>query len=90
MLADHNGIAAFNEKLLLANGMAVAPIDGLENQGQKHRSLRELVSLIDNAKDFQRYLMAFHPKIPVRGTEVKYIPHGVSHSLLENCSIRSG
>ncbi|UNI24334.1 Rho GTPase-activating protein [Purpureocillium takamizusanense] len=64
--------AAFNEKLLLGNGLIVSPFKatGLENTNQP-RSLRQAVAAIDNVKDFNDFVAAQHSKVPAN-TEVKY------------------
>ncbi|KAJ6444091.1 RhoGAP domain containing protein [Purpureocillium lavendulum] len=64
--------AAFNEKLLLGNGLIVSPFKapGAENANQP-RSLRQAVAAIDNAKDFNDFVAAQHSKVAPK-TEVKY------------------
>lgn len=64
--------AAFNEKLLLGNGLIVSPFKTPtpENAGQP-RSLRHAVGAIDNVKDFNDFVAAQHSKV-LPNTEVKY------------------
>ncbi|KAK2608664.1 Rho GTPase-activating protein [Conoideocrella luteorostrata] len=64
--------AAFNEKLLLGNGLIVSPFQnqGAEGAGQP-RSLRQAVAAIDNEKDTNDYVSSHHSKIQPY-TEVKY------------------
>ncbi|PHH66363.1 hypothetical protein CDD81_7418 [Ophiocordyceps australis] len=56
--------AAFNEKLLLGNGLIVSPFKGqpAANPAQP-RSLRDAVAAIDNTRDLDHYLAAYHSKI---------------------------
>lgn len=64
--------AAFNEKLLLGNGLIVSPF---RNQGAEHasqpRSLRQAVAAIDNARDFDEFVASQYSKVQPT-TEVKY------------------
>ncbi|KHN98754.1 RhoGAP domain containing protein [Metarhizium album ARSEF 1941] len=64
--------AAFNEKLLLGNGLIVSPFktQGPEGAGQP-RSLRQAVASIDNEKDFNDFVAGQHTRIQPY-TEVKY------------------
>ncbi|KID72507.1 RhoGAP domain containing protein, partial [Metarhizium brunneum ARSEF 3297] len=81
--------AAFNEKLLLGNGLIVSPfkIQGAQGAGQP-RSLRQAVAAIDNEKDFNDFVAGQHTRIQPY-TEVKYErnpilisnPSSVSHPL---------
>lgn len=65
-------LAAFNEKLLLGNGMIISPFNshGGESAGQP-RSLRQAVAAIDNEKDLNDFVLAHHSKIQPYA-EVKY------------------
>ncbi|KAK3074894.1 Rho GTPase-activating protein [Teratosphaeriaceae sp. CCFEE 6253] len=63
--------AAFNEKLLLGNGIAVSPLGG---DAGSQKSLRDVVYEIDNERDFHSYIGAHASKIP-RPTEIKYEQH---------------
>ncbi|KAK3072542.1 Rho GTPase-activating protein [Teratosphaeriaceae sp. CCFEE 6253] len=63
--------AAFNEKLLLGNGIAVSPLGG---DAGSQKSLRDVVYEIDNERDFHSYIGALASKIP-RPTEIKYEQH---------------
>ncbi|OAQ68596.1 Rho GTPase activator (Rgd1) [Pochonia chlamydosporia 170] len=64
--------AAFNEKLLLGNGLIVSPFktQGAEGAGQP-RSLRQAVAAIDNEKDLNDFVASQHARIQPY-TEVKY------------------
>ncbi|POR39239.1 RHO GTPase-activating protein RGD1 [Tolypocladium paradoxum] len=64
--------AAFNEKLLLGNGLIVSPFKspGGENVPQP-RSLRHAVAAIDNARDLNEFVAAQHTKVQPN-YEVKY------------------
>ncbi|GAB0132460.1 hypothetical protein EsDP_00000895 [Epichloe bromicola] len=64
--------AAFNEKLLLGNGLIVSPFknQGPEAAGQP-RSLRQAVAAIDNQKDMDDFVASQHSKIQPY-SEVKY------------------
>lgn len=64
--------AAFNEKLLLGNGLIVSPFktQGAEGAGQP-RSLRQAVAAIDNEKDLNDFVAGQHARIQPY-TEVKY------------------
>ena len=67
--------ASFNEKLLLGNGIIVAP---LKNEPNGQRSLRDVIYDIDNEKDLHNYISSFAPKIPTRAQDIQYKPHPVS------------
>lgn len=70
-------VAAFNEKLLLSNGLIISPIKGqAENASQ--RSLRQAVASIDNDKDFNDFVSSHHSKVQLNAPEVKYERHHVS------------
>ncbi|EFY93152.1 beta-chimaerin [Metarhizium acridum CQMa 102] len=64
--------AAFNEKLLLGNGLIISPFktQGAQGAGQP-RSLRQAVAAIDNEKDFNDFVAGQHTRIQPY-TEVKY------------------
>ncbi|TWU76993.1 hypothetical protein ED733_007476 [Metarhizium rileyi] len=64
--------AAFNEKLLLGNGLIVSPFrtQGPEGAGQP-RSLRQAVAAIDNEKDLNDFVASQHTRIQPYA-EVKY------------------
>ncbi|KAF4540024.1 Rho GTPase activator [Lasiodiplodia theobromae] len=64
--------ASFNEKLLLGNGILVAP---LNNPGEpEHPSLRDIIYKIDNDKDLTSYITEHSVKVP-RPPEIKYQQH---------------
>ena len=67
--------AAFNEKLLLGNGLIVSPFkaQGPEVAGQP-RSLRLAVGAIDNKRDLSEYLASHHAKIQ-RQADLNYERH---------------
>ncbi|PNY24557.1 RHO GTPase-activating protein RGD1 [Tolypocladium capitatum] len=64
--------AAFNEKLLLGNGLIVSPFKspGGENVSRP-RSLRQAVAAIDNVRDLNEFVAAQHAKVRPN-YEVKY------------------
>lgn len=68
--------AYFNEKLLLANGILVAPLPQNGNEPVQ-QSLRDYVNRIDNDKDFRDHITSFRSKIPTPA-EIKYEKHPVS------------
>ncbi len=70
--------ASFNEKLLLSNGLSISPLK--TDLKPSARSLREIVTAIDNEKDLNSYLGGFHSKVPPRSGEPKYDRHPVSAS----------
>lgn len=72
-------LAAFNEKLLLSNGLCISPIrlPGSESAPMS-RSLRVAVSSVDNDKDLNDYISAYYPKVPARTADIKYERHPVS------------
>ncbi|KAL2042916.1 hypothetical protein N7G274_003974 [Stereocaulon virgatum] len=63
--------ASFNERLLLSNGTCVSP---LKNHESSKRSLREVVSSIDNVRDFNNYVASFASKVGNTG-DIRYQPH---------------
>ncbi|GME27924.1 hypothetical protein GTA08_BOTSDO02120 [Neofusicoccum parvum] len=64
--------ASFNEKLLLGNGILVAP---LNNPGEpEHPSLRDIIYKIDNDRDLTSYITEHSGKVP-RPPEIRYQPH---------------
>jgi hypothetical protein len=68
-------LAAFNEKLLLGNGLLISP---LSDGDSTRRSLRDIVTQVDNDKDFQNHVLSFSSQVP--GTkDIKYEQHPVSH-----------
>ncbi|KAG9247403.1 hypothetical protein BJ878DRAFT_556259 [Calycina marina] len=62
--------AAFNEKLLLSNGLNISPMPN--GQGGPTRSLRQVVSSIDNEQDFSNFMISHQGKVPARQAEIKY------------------
>lgn len=68
-------LAAFNEKLLLANGLAVSPLPTDSDDNKSNRSLRDIVADIDNEADFHAFVGGYVGKIPARPSEIQYEPH---------------
>ncbi|SMQ56161.1 unnamed protein product [Zymoseptoria tritici ST99CH_3D7] len=65
--------ATFNEKLLLGNGLAVTPLS--ETTGPAGpKSLRDMVSEIDNDVDFHHFVAGHASKVS-RPSEIKYEQH---------------
>ncbi|KAE9973089.1 hypothetical protein BLS_003757 [Venturia inaequalis] len=65
--------ATFNERLLLGNGLLISPLNDANSPQQK--SMRELVSEIDNDNDFSSYVKSFSSKIPGRAVDLEYKKH---------------
>ncbi|KAF2220381.1 rho GTPase activator [Elsinoe ampelina] len=63
--------ATFTEKLLIGNGVLITP---LPNEAA-HRSLRDIMSDVNNDADFQHYVISHKPKVPVRNTGIEYVKH---------------
>ncbi|TQV93231.1 hypothetical protein V2A60_010334 [Cordyceps javanica] len=64
--------AAFNEKLLLGNGLIVYPFKNQPGETTPQpRSLRQAVSSINNERDFNEFILAQQSKV-APATEVKY------------------
>ncbi|KAM3542885.1 hypothetical protein ARSEF1564_004201 [Beauveria bassiana] len=64
--------AAFNEKLLLGNGLIVYPFKNQPGETTPQpRSLRQAVSSINNERDFNEFISAQHHRVSP-ATEVKY------------------
>lgn len=64
--------ASFNERLLLGNGLCVTPLRS--QQEPLKRSLREVVSSIDNERDFNNYVSSFSSRVANTG-DIKYERH---------------
>ncbi|KAF1814478.1 RhoGAP-domain-containing protein [Eremomyces bilateralis CBS 781.70] len=64
--------ATFNEKLLVGNGMLIAPIKSQEIHA---KSMKDIVHQIDNEKDFQTYIVGLTSKVPAKPVEIKYEKH---------------
>lgn len=82
--------AAYNEKLLLGQGLCVSP---LKNGPVGPRSLREVIHQIDSEKDLDDYVLSFSGTPgAVASPEAQYIRHPVSLQLqyvsryLEKCN----
>ncbi|KAI9752856.1 MAG: hypothetical protein M1815_000232 [Lichina confinis] len=68
--------ATINETFLLSSGLSVTPINSqIDGQGPPTKSLREVVSQINNERDLQYYVMSFATKVPARRSEIKYERH---------------
>ncbi|KAL9101590.1 MAG: hypothetical protein Q9163_003167 [Psora crenata] len=76
--------ASYNERLLLGNGLCVSPLRDQENS-QGPRSLRDVVSEIDNTRDLHTFLAAFAPHVG-DGAEVKYERHHTLNNIQPNPS----
>jgi len=77
MQVTDNHIAAFNEKLLLSNGLNISPMSQ-NPQGAPARSMRQVVSAIDNERDYSNFITSYHNKVPARVSEIKYERNPVS------------
>lgn len=64
--------ASFNEKLLLSNGLAISPLKNHTKPEATGRSLREMVTAIDNQEDLNDYLAAHYSKVPPKTGEPQY------------------
>jgi hypothetical protein len=71
-------LAAFNERLLLNNGLCVSPVKGLGGGAPMARSLRAAVSSVDNDKDLSDFISAYYPKVNKNPPEIKYERNPVS------------
>lgn len=69
-------VATFNEKLLLSNGLCISPLKA-QNTSQG-KSLRDVVSQIDNEQDLKNYVISFASKVIPRQSEPQYERHQVS------------
>ncbi|OBT99219.1 hypothetical protein VE01_02590 [Pseudogymnoascus verrucosus] len=70
--------AAFNEKLLLHNGMSVSPLKDQAGEGGKTtRSLREAILDINNEGDLNYFIASHSSQVPPRPAEIKYERHPV-------------
>lgn len=71
--------AAFNEKLLLGNGMIVYPFKNQSGENlPQPRSLRQAVASVNNERDLNEFISSHHPKVQLNLGEVKYEKHPVS------------
>lgn len=66
-------LATFNEKLLLGNGMIVAPLPN----AQSSRSLRDVMGGIDNERDFHSHIVGQRSKVPPKAADIRYEQHPV-------------
>lgn len=71
--------AAFNEKLLLGNGLIVYPFKNQPgDNAPQQRSLRQAISSINNDRDLNEFISSHHSKVQLNVGEVKYEKHPVS------------
>jgi hypothetical protein len=63
--------ASFNERLLLGNGLIISPLSDGENQ---RRSMRDIVSQINNENDFNSCVTSFSHQVAAP-KEIKYEKH---------------
>ena len=70
--------ALSNEKLLFSNGVCVSPLS--DSDSQESRSLRDVVSQIDNKRDLSNYISSFAGKVDTKDAEPRYERHHVSFS----------
>ncbi|PYI02157.1 RhoGAP-domain-containing protein [Aspergillus sclerotiicarbonarius CBS 121057] len=69
--------ATFNEKLLLGQGLSISPLkDATANPNLAPKSLYEVISQIDNEKDFREYILS-HERNPaaVTSDQIRYQRH---------------
>ncbi|MGI4796884.1 MAG: hypothetical protein ACRYG8_23100 [Janthinobacterium lividum] len=72
-------IAAFNEKLLVGNGMVVAPVKSPDGDDPATSpSMRGMVQQIDNERDFQTFVTSHMNNVPSKPAELRYEKHPVS------------
>lgn len=69
-------LAFSNEKLLFSNGVCVSPLGVSDSPSS--RSLRNVVSQIDNKQDLSNYVSSFAGQVDSKGSEPKYERHPVS------------
>lgn len=68
--------AAFNEKLLLGNGLVISPINqDPDSLPSAQRSLRDVVYDIDNERDLHSFITSHVSKIPPRHPDIRYEQH---------------
>lgn len=85
------------------NGLSISPFKGIENEQGSQRSLRDVVSAIDNEVDLNYYIAGQATKVPPKPAEIKYErnavlmpasnigpPHGSRQSDQEGFSPRQG
>lgn len=71
-----------NETLLLNNGLSVSPMPAQgDAQPSAPKSIRDVVTLIDNDKDLHDYISSFSAKVPPKPSEFRYERHPVGASL---------
>jgi hypothetical protein len=73
VLAKLTLVAAFNERLLLGNGLIISPLSDSENQ---RRSMRDVVAQINNENDFNSYVTGFSHQVSAP-KDIKYEKHPV-------------
>ncbi|CUS14481.1 unnamed protein product [Tuber aestivum] len=69
--------AQFNEKLLLHNGLSVSPIKMGDTDSSGAQSMRDVINMINNDKDFESFVLDLANKVPTqaRNQEVRYERH---------------
>lgn len=68
--------ASLSERLLLGNGLCVSPLKSQHsNNTVEARSQKDVVSTIDNDKDFQEYVLSFSNQSRPNASEIKYEKH---------------
>ncbi|KAL7269256.1 Rho GTPase-activating protein [Rhizina undulata] len=74
LTAQLQKFALLNEKLTLSNGLNVSPMKNGQSEAQ---SMRDVVYLIDNEKDFINFVLSLYPKMPPasKNSEIRYERH---------------
>ncbi|CAZ80888.1 unnamed protein product [Tuber melanosporum] len=69
--------AQFNEKLLLHNGLSVSPIRTDDADSRGAQSMRDVINMINNDKDFESFVLDLANKVhpPAKNQEVRYERH---------------
>ncbi|KAI9733365.1 MAG: hypothetical protein M1834_003449 [Cirrosporium novae-zelandiae] len=80
--------AALNERWLLSNSRCVSPLksQGNETHGDS-QTLRDIVGMIDNEKDFKKFIASCASKIGPPPSEIKYEQHPI---LMNQSQAQSG
>jgi len=69
--------AAFSEKLLVNNGVVISPIKNEDDSAGGALSMRDMVSQIDNERDFQTHITSHTSTVPPKPAEIRYEKHPV-------------
>ncbi|KAI9819388.1 MAG: hypothetical protein M1826_001137 [Phylliscum demangeonii] len=64
-----------NEAFVMNNGLCLSPMKETDGQAPASRSLREIVSEIDNDRDLHQFVAGLAPKVPSKPVEYKYERH---------------